>query len=633
MADVDLTGVWAANDGANYYIRQLGSIVCWVGLSEPTAFHQGLTFTNVFRGVLDIDRRFLRGTWADLPRGFAMSHGKLTLEMQPNRPGDNPDVFSRVDNESSGGFGASGWNRVPDLPQRDVVAAFGQIQRNDGNSMAEHLDLYKDNVVLFGTVTPEDAPHKNWPDPEPEDYCGFIRPTWWTGAYKDGLPLTDDPPDGDVDFSIFVCRGDGNSSVRDLDQQPGFWADDWIRDPQHIDPKLRNGELPPNRVRMELVMFARPDDADHCESHSPALLPGYDEDSGNSVLLNGWPLSGNVDGGTSVWFLGREIAPDAVVRVTGALSLDCHGWIKWYPSPVVLPGAGPFLLDFSTRDCQNNNPAVNNVELHPVYSIDVIRDPASAPPDSLTGCWAASDVGTYYMRQIGSDIYWLGISRDRGRAFANVFFGSIVGASTIFGDWADVPLGATRGSGALMLEGVNPMANSTSFRRTDGNGFGAALWEKLWDYDHVQVRVVLIAAFVDDPTFDWGDARFALWLNGAVEVATGTNTRQAGVSGSPGLMIDLNAESVVELSTNGILKLGIVYHGYELWLDCSYVGSSFVGPRFGEGLHLDLLNAAISTRGGGVSSDYPGGPVVFKPSHTPEGAPIPSIAVRYQIYA
>jgi len=119
-------------------------------------------------------------------------------------------------------------------------------------------------------------------------------------------------------------------------------------------------------------------------------------------------------------------------------------------------------------------------EIHPVYAIDLIEAPH--PDADLTGAWHANDVGTYYLRQVdGNTLWWLGLSRDQGRSFANVFHGSI-DSNIIRGEWADIPMGegGARSSGRLALSGAAPGAESlTALERT--GGFGGSSWRKLYD--------------------------------------------------------------------------------------------------------------------------------------------------------
>ena len=68
----------------------------------------------------------------------------------------------------------------------------------------------------------------------------------------------------------------------------------------------------------------------------------------------------------------------------------------------------------------------------------------------LTGPWTGDDGGTYYLRQIGEQVYWYGEATATSPTWANVFSGRIEG-NRIEGSWAGVPKGNTRGVGTLEL--------------------------------------------------------------------------------------------------------------------------------------------------------------------------------------
>ena len=94
-----------------------------------------------------------------------------------------------------------------------------------------------------------------------------------------------------------------------------------------------------------------------------------------------------------------------------------------------------------------------------------------ASAQDLTGVWRASDGGTYYIRQLGGDVWWLG---DGDGSFANVAYGRIDG-NLIRLNWADVPRGGTRGDGELVLIMENP--HRLVARRATG-GFAARVWTR-----------------------------------------------------------------------------------------------------------------------------------------------------------
>ena len=139
-------------------------------------------------------------------------------------------------------------------------------------------------------------------------------------------------------------------------------------------------------------------------------------------------------------------------------------------------------------------------EIHPVYSIDVVQDwTQRMPTANLTGVWAGGDVGTYYVQQIGNTVWWVGMSRDQGRTFTNVFRGTIGTEyiqngwrQVINGEWVDVPLGGNLGFGTLKLVGTYCLPDGCDVTRSMAlynnlgawavtGGFSGQAWEKLYD--------------------------------------------------------------------------------------------------------------------------------------------------------
>src|ERR1700730_482660 len=86
--------------------------------------------------------------------------------------------------------------------------------------------------------------------------------------------------------------------------------------------------------------------------------------------------------------------------------------------------------------------------------------PTSSAVD-LTGIWTADDPGVYYLRQIESTVWWVGLSTESpqgvndfqpGLNFTNVFRGTLSNnGTTLAGEWADVPRGQVLESGTLTL--------------------------------------------------------------------------------------------------------------------------------------------------------------------------------------
>ena len=94
-------------------------------------------------------------------------------------------------------------------------------------------------------------------------------------------------------------------------------------------------------------------------------------------------------------------------------------------------------------------------------SIGTSEEPLKVAPGQrqldLTGQWRCNDGGTYYVRQVGPEVWWYGRSADGGRSFSNVFHGRIQGdGHAIAGRWADVPMGRTLNSGQLTWRITGP---------------------------------------------------------------------------------------------------------------------------------------------------------------------------------
>jgi len=96
----------------------------------------------------------------------------------------------------------------------------------------------------------------------------------------------------------------------------------------------------------------------------------------------------------------------------------------------------------------------------------------------LSGIWHGNDGGTYYIRQNGQKVWWVGgTTYNEGTTFVNVFFGQRSGDS-IKGNWADVPLGNNMGHGDLTLLCSQNAHNYVLTKTSASGGFGGSTWEK-----------------------------------------------------------------------------------------------------------------------------------------------------------
>ena len=106
-------------------------------------------------------------------------------------------------------------------------------------------------------------------------------------------------------------------------------------------------------------------------------------------------------------------------------------------------------------------------------------------PFDLTGIWQANDGGTYYLIQIGNELWWNGMSGGNdGRSFNNVFHGELkwIGGKegiVISGEWLDVPRGRGGASGTLDLRVGGHPPNTLQKLTQSGSGFGDTTWQKV----------------------------------------------------------------------------------------------------------------------------------------------------------
>jgi hypothetical protein len=81
---VRLGGVWSANDGGTYWIRQIGNCLYWTGFSGPLdSPSMGRSFSNVYVGTVGL--LTVKGSWADVPRGGTKGSGTLTVRIRSTR--------------------------------------------------------------------------------------------------------------------------------------------------------------------------------------------------------------------------------------------------------------------------------------------------------------------------------------------------------------------------------------------------------------------------------------------------------------------------------------------------------------------------------------------------------------------
>jgi hypothetical protein len=503
---IDLTGWWyAERDSALYFLRHLDdNTIFWMGMRSWWGFRPGTEFTNVFHGTFDPARNIISGAWADVPRGIGpLQSGRVSIQVtqtaqqrqalptaerplrrRPGGPGDgNGDGppptsdfrLTVIPQGTTGPFPNQAFTKTAIIYDVSVYPdfikfVFDRITRGGGeHPLSDELKPAKDNVVVFGHVAVESHYGIGWDQSKPREYCLLVR-----GVVPD--------VDGDISFN-FALNPDER---RELDTQPDFWVQSsgWATPPPPI--SLPPG-LPPTGYRgaddilrrlniasafhAEIVMFGREEDEDQCPDSKPSgLVPGWAEINENSVTVNGLPVNCNAffQPGQPIQFVldspesGRIdvfLADSLQARISGVITID-------------------------TGHSEDEHPT-RQLELHPVYAIDVLQDFTKPRPfANLTGVWDSHDGATYYIRQLDdTTLIWLGMSSDHGFTYSNVFSGRIEG-NLVRGNWADVPAarGGRRGNGqlTLMLGPDGALATTlTAIERT--GGFAASIWRKLYD--------------------------------------------------------------------------------------------------------------------------------------------------------
>ena len=537
----NLTGTYMADDGGIYYLQQSGSTLWWTGLSldrelpADYVWHRGLYFTNVFRGTINSDNTIV-GEWSDVSRGLTLNSGTLTVKIDNSR-----GVTKLTKLTATGAFGATTWTRTDPLDDTkfngstlDIISRFDAVHKNDGSTIHDNLKPYRDATALYGRLVSRhldylaenpyhveaEFPHVN--------YGKDFSPPIPNGVPNDDCPGTYlDFGQGDRDFTTFARSNedgkgclDADLDIRlkiDLDKlEPDFYTTGWgdrNQGPKVFSLKLNDAttrqklHYAPNEAYMgaELLMFGKAGTGDSLQDGSfgfASLLPGWADLFSTSVLVNGRPINGKLPSpqptDTCDFIqpcprfdpLGIQIGNLALVegvylRITGPLVLDCgheFGHDCFDEKPDKSPDCA--ITDPGDSDCVSSH---QNQEIHPIYSIDIINFPFR-PEDilkdarkNLTGTWGGSDGSTYYVRQIGNTIWWLGQMRDRQPmqrgtnfpiigalqlkaafdaddppcpsqqcwAFATVFKGTITESPiqvVIEGDWAGVPQSTSAGS-------------------------------------------------------------------------------------------------------------------------------------------------------------------------------------------
>ena len=104
---VDLNGPWAADDGGIYYVRQLGAVVWWSGMSgrDGPVGELGRDWNNVGRGEIQDDLTIV-AEWVDVPRGWIQGDGTADFQIGPDSEGN---IQLTKTSETGSGRGDTVW--------------------------------------------------------------------------------------------------------------------------------------------------------------------------------------------------------------------------------------------------------------------------------------------------------------------------------------------------------------------------------------------------------------------------------------------------------------------------------------------------------------------------------------------
>jgi hypothetical protein len=101
--------------------------------------------------------------------------------------------------------------------------------------------------------------------------------------------------------------------------------------------------------------------------------------------------------------------------------------------------------------------------------------PGSTPAIlDLTGVWNCDDGGKYYVRQLGTTVWWYGETDPNTPSWSNVMRGTISG-NIINADWSDVPKGSIMQYGNLVIQ-IESNNRLVATSRT--GGFGGSVWTR-----------------------------------------------------------------------------------------------------------------------------------------------------------
>lgn len=125
-----------------------------------------------------------------------------------------------------------------------------------------------------------------------------------------------------------------------------------------------------------------------------------------------------------------------------------------------------------------------------------VSGPDGQPLD-LSGPWSGNDGGVYHIKQIGSCVWWSGLSNFEGQypgqEWIMAFRGTITSTdanAVITGDFVDVK-SSNPGSGTMTIDARNDGGTVNLYRTAaTGHGIGVTFWQRTTEPTPTEVPVV-----------------------------------------------------------------------------------------------------------------------------------------------
>jgi hypothetical protein len=99
---------------------------------------------------------------------------------------------------------------------------------------------------------------------------------------------------------------------------------------------------------------------------------------------------------------------------------------------------------------------------------------AASSPIDLNGTWSAGNLGTFFIRQIGNEVWWFGEDDPLTPTWSNIAHGFIEGKIVKL-KWIDVPKGTSQLQGTVEFEIKYP---DRIVRTAETGGFGVKVLER-----------------------------------------------------------------------------------------------------------------------------------------------------------